>query len=81
MNITETIFSIDAKVSDREDKRNIIYSFVEPPHNLYIDRNEIILAQIHACERLLNYLKDIVDINTINTEIIDLKSSLGLKVL
>ncbi len=78
MNIvdSETIFDIDAKVSGRKDKRNVIYSFVERPYNLYIDKKEIILAQLHACEQLLNYFSDSVEINVINKEIAGLKASL-----
>ena len=80
MNIidSETVFNIDTKVSSRKDKRNIIYSFVEQPHNLYIDKKEIILAQLHACERLLKYFKDSVDVGFINKEIADLKTSLAV---
>ena len=32
---------------------------------LYIDKKEIIVAQIQACERLLKYVKDEMDITAI----------------
>jgi hypothetical protein len=49
----ENQFEMEAKTLNHKKKRNIIYSFVDSYHSLCLDKKEIILAQIQACERLL----------------------------
>ena len=80
MNIaqTENPFVIEAKTCGCKNKKTITYSFIESSHSLCIDRREIILAQIQACERLLKYTKDEIDIKVIEKEIIELKFALDL---
>ncbi len=80
MNITEigTILKIEAKISGINNKKNIIYSFVEQPFNIYINKREILLAQIEACERLSNYLKNDYEVVILNKEILNLKNALDL---
>jgi hypothetical protein len=57
MNILEieSPFKIEAKTSKFNDETNVIYSIVEPYHNCCIDKKEIIIEQIKACENLLRY--------------------------
>ena len=43
-------------------KKSITYHFIESAHILCLDKNELILAQIQACERLLKYSKE-YDVN------------------
>lgn len=78
MNIVETgnFLNIEAKLYGKRDNKNIVYSFREPHHSLCIDKREILLSQIQACEHLLNYLKEEYDITAINNEISSLKMSL-----
>ncbi len=45
---------------------------------MYIDKKEIILAQIDTCERLLNCFKGSITLIAINKELVDLKASLNL---
>ena len=75
MNIaqTENPFVIEAKTCGCKNKKNITYSFIESSHSLCIDRREIILAQIQACERLLKYVKEEIDLRIIEKEISELK--------
>jgi hypothetical protein len=75
MNIaqTENPFVIEAKTCGCRNKKNITYSFIESSHSLCIDRREIILAQIQACERLLKYVKEDIDLRLIEKEISELK--------
>jgi hypothetical protein len=75
MNIaqTENPFVIEAKTCGCKNKKNITYSFIESSHSLCIDRREIILAQIQACERLLKYVKEDMDVRLIKKEISELK--------
>lgn len=78
MNIVkiETHFVIEAKTSGYNKNKRIRYYFVEPVHTLCLDKVEIILAQIQACERLLKYTKDDIDISAIKKEILELKLTL-----
>ncbi len=81
MNIAgiESPFIIDAKTCGcKNKKRNISYYFIESSHGLYIDKREIIVAQIQACERLLKYEKDEIDLIAIKKEISVLKFALDL---
>jgi hypothetical protein len=80
MNIaqTENPFIIEAKTCGCKNKKNITYSFIESNHSLCIDRKEIILAQIQACDRLLKYVKDKTELVAIEKEIFDLKLALDL---
>jgi hypothetical protein len=75
MNIAESEnpFVIEAKTCGCKDKRGITYSFIESSHSLCIDRRDIILAQIQACERLLKYLKDVTELAAVEKEIATLK--------
>jgi hypothetical protein len=80
MNIaqTENPFIVEAKTCGCKNKKNITYSFIESSHSLCIDRKEIILAQIQACDRLLKYVKDKTELGAIEKEIFDLKLALDL---
>jgi hypothetical protein len=75
MNIaqTENPYVIEAKTCGCKNKKNITYSFIESNHSLCINRREIILAQIQACERLLKYVKEDIDLRIIKKEISELK--------
>ncbi len=75
MNIaqTENPFVIEAKTCGCKNNKNITYSFIESSHSLCIDRREIILAQIQACERLIKYVKDKIELSAIEREISELK--------
>jgi len=75
MNIAESEnpFVIEAKTCGCKDKRNVTYSFIGSSHSLCIDRRDIILAQIQACERLLKYVKDETELAAVEKEITSLK--------
>jgi hypothetical protein len=75
MNIAESEnpFVIEAKTCGCKDKRNVTYSFIGSSHSLCIDRRDIILAQIQACERLLKYVKDETELAAVEKEIASLK--------
>lgn len=80
MNIvkTEQPFLIEAKSSGYHKKKSISYHFLESAHSLGLDKIDIISAQIQACERLLKYTKDEIDITVIEKEIVELKFALDL---
>jgi hypothetical protein len=75
MNIAETEnpYVVEAKTCGCKNKKNITYSFIESSHSLCIDRRELMLQQIQACERLLKYVKDKNELEAIEKEIADLK--------
>jgi hypothetical protein len=81
VNITESEapYEITAKTcGSKENGRKVIYSFVEPFHNLSKDKKDIIISEILACERLRNYARDKLDREVIEAEISDLKMALDL---
>jgi hypothetical protein len=56
----------------------ITYSLVDTYHSLCLDKKDIILGQIHACERLLKFTNDEMDKSAIIKEIAQLKMTLDL---
>ena len=53
----ESSLPIEAKTSGcRENGMKITYSLVDTYHSLGLDKKDIILDHIHACERLLKLL-------------------------
>ena len=69
---------MEAKTCNRKKKRDIIYSFVDSYHSHCLDKKEIILAQIQACERLLKYVTDENDMSILGKEVAELRLALDL---
>ena len=70
---------IEAKTCGcREKSVKIAYSFIDTYHSLYLDKKDIMLDQIEACERLLKYTTDETDKGAIIKEIAQLKMTLDL---
>ncbi len=80
MNIvkTEIPHTMEAKVSGCDKKKNVSYHLFESSHSLCLDKIQIILEQIQACERLSRYTKDETDLKTIENEMSELKFALDL---
>jgi hypothetical protein len=80
MNITdlESSIQIDAKICGSVERRKIAYSTMDFHHSLYINKKDIILAQISACELLYKYTSGSFDKNVLKKEISDLKLMLDL---
>jgi hypothetical protein len=83
MNIgyTESVLNIIAKTCgcrEKENSKKVTYSFVDNYHYLCIDKRDVILEELEACERLLKYAVDEIDKKTIETEIAQLKMILDL---
>ena len=80
MNLSDidSTIQIDAKLCGSSHKRGIAYSVMEFHHSLYINKKDIILGQIHACELLYKYAIDNLDSNVLRKEILDLKLMLDL---
>ena len=75
MNILEVEFplKIEAKTTRYNDKTNVIYSIAELQHNFCIDKKEIIIEQIKACENLSRYNINKSDSLALEREISELK--------
>ena len=81
MNIieSETPFLVEARTCGcKERGRSVSYHFIESSHSLCLEKGELMLAQIQACERLLKYAKDAEEINLLNEEISKLRLALDL---
>ena len=80
MNVAEkeNQFEMEAKTFNHKKKRNIIYTFVDSYHSPCLDKKEIILAQIQACERLLKYVTDENDMSILGEEVAELRLALDL---
>ena len=80
MNLTDidSTIQIDAKLCGSLHTRSIAYSVMEFHHSLYINKKDIILGQISACELLYKYAIDALDRNVLRKEILDLKLMLDL---
>lgn len=80
MNIIESEipFIVEAKTCGCKNNKSISYHFIEASHSLCLDKRELVLAQIQACERLLKYSRDELELTTIKEEISDLKLALDL---
>ena len=59
-----------------ERGRKVTYEFIDMYYSTYLDKRDIITAQLHACERLIEFSKD--DIPVIKREIEELKMALDL---
>lgn len=69
---------IDAKLCGSLNRRRIAYSIADLHQSLYINKKDIILGQIRACEILYKYAIDSLDRNVLRKEILDLKLMLDL---
>ncbi|HVE36704.1 MAG TPA: hypothetical protein VNA18_00755 [Nitrososphaeraceae archaeon] len=80
MNVTDldSTIQIDAKLCGSLHSRWIAYSVTDFHHSLYINKKDIILGQIRACELLYKYAIDNLDRNVLRKEILDLKLMLDL---
>lgn len=81
MNIieSETPYLVEARTCGcKERGRSVSYHFIESSHSLCLEKGELMLAQIQACERLLKYTRDEDEINVLKEEISKLRLALDL---
>jgi hypothetical protein len=86
MNITETEipFNVVAKIcscnddQNSDNKKKVIYSFVDGYHNLCIDKKDVLLDEMKAYEQLLKHVVDKADKRTIEREVAELKTTLDI---
>ena len=56
----------------------VIYTLENPESIIYLGKKDILLNQLIACEKLIDYAKDNNDLELIQTEINELKLMLDL---
>ena len=81
MNIieSETPYLVEARTCGcKERGRSVSYHFVESAHSLCLEKGELVLAQIQACENLLKYSKSEEEIQLLKDEISKLRLVLDL---
>jgi hypothetical protein len=68
---------IEARTCGDKNKR-VAYKFMDGFHSLCLDKRDILLAEIGACEMLLRACHDEADKNAVEKEIAELKMALDL---
>jgi hypothetical protein len=62
----------------KSNRRKVTYSFLSESHSLFIDRKDLIIAQLEACNKLIIYASDEDDRNAVEKEINELRMTLDL---
>ncbi len=68
---------IEARTCGDKNKR-VAYKFMDGFHSLCLDKRDILLAEIGACEMLLRACRDEADRIAVEKEIAELKMALDL---
>jgi hypothetical protein len=68
---------IEARTCGDQNKR-VAYKFMDGFHSLCLDKREIVLAEIGACEMLLRACRDDEEKKAVGKEIAELKMALDL---
>jgi hypothetical protein len=68
---------IEARTCGDQNKR-VAYKFMDGFHSLCLDKRDILLAEIGACEMLLRACRDEGDRRAVEKEIAELKMALDL---
>ena len=69
MNIVEIPFIVEAKTMGNLRTKTVLYYFSESTHSLCLDKEAIMLAQVRACEILLDLSRNQTDTAVLEKEI------------
>jgi len=81
MNIieNEVPYLVEARTCGCSEKgKSVSYHFIESSHSLYLNKGELMLGQIQACERLLKYSNDDAEALVLKDEMAKLRLALDL---
>jgi hypothetical protein len=81
MNIieNEVPYLVEARTCGCIEKgKSVSYHFIESSHSLCLNKGELMLGQIQACERLLKYSKDDTEALVLKDEMTKLRLALDL---
>jgi hypothetical protein len=67
---------LTAKMLSNQSNRKVLYAFSDNSEICFLDKKDMILNQIEACEKLLKFIMDYGDRKTVENEIEELKTSL-----
>jgi hypothetical protein len=68
-----------AKTCAGKEKRiRVTYSLLNETHGLCLDKKDLIIGQVEACEKLLRHIRDQGDRTALEQEIRELKMALDL---
>ncbi len=67
---------LTAKLCSNPINRKVVYAFSDNSDFLFLDKKDMILNQIQACEKLLKYASEVADRMAVSKEIDELKSTL-----
>jgi hypothetical protein len=70
--------AIEARTCGARNKPRVAYKFMDTFHSLCLDKKDILIAEIEACESLLRHCDDESDRVAVEKEISDLKLALDL---
>jgi hypothetical protein len=62
----------------KSNKRKVTYSLLNESHSLCLDRKDLLIAQLEACNKLIKYAGGEDDKNAVEKEISELKLALDL---
>lgn len=62
----------------KTNKRKVTYGFLNESHSLCLDKKDLIVAQVEACEKLRKYATDGDDLKAVEKEINELRMALDL---
>jgi hypothetical protein len=74
----ETNTVLTAKMCSNRASRKVVYAFSDTLDFLFLDKKDILLNQVQACEKLLKFAIDDPDRIAVEKEIDELKSALDL---
>jgi hypothetical protein len=62
----------------KSNRRKVTYSILNESHGLCLDRKDLVMAQLDACNRLKRHATGEIDRKTVENEIFELKMTLDL---
>lgn len=69
---------LTAKTCSGLNSRKVVYAFTDNSDFLFLDKKDIIVNQIRACERLLKYAENDTERREVEKEIDELKAAIDL---
>lgn len=69
---------VEARTCGEKKNKRVAYKFMDAFHSLCLDKKDILLGEINACETLLRGCKDELERKAVEKEISELKMALDL---
>ena len=69
---------VEAKICGSKERRKITNRLFDSYHSLSLDKKDILLSALNACEKLRNLVEDEFDIRAVHAELAELKLALDM---